>query len=82
MVSRNGKLRINANGEVVREGNEGTTTTATSTSSVLSSSSTPMTSHNMDVFGFNLDIRQLIVGVCVIFLMVGTGGGKQPQPFL
>ena len=36
----------------------------------------------MDVFGFNLDIRQLIVGVCVIFLMVGTGGGKQPQPFL
>lgn len=65
------KTRINANGEVVRVGdnNEGSSSEA-STTPLLQSGNT------LDVFGFNLDMRQFLITLGILSLMIGLRGSK------
>lgn len=61
--------KINSSGEVV-EGD--------SSSDSLSSSGTPLLSggHHIDVFGFNLDVRQFLITLALAYLMLGQQGSK------
>mmetsp|Transcript_30580 Transcript_30580/g.46634 ORF Transcript_30580/g.46634 Transcript_30580/m.46634 type:complete len:123 (+) Transcript_30580:144-512(+) len=62
--SRGKKTTINANGDVVVPG----VTNNDNTTLHLNSS------NNLDVFGFNLSLRQLLIGLAILALMVGPRG--------
>jgi hypothetical protein len=62
---------INADGELVEVGSNDTTTTASS----------PLVSNSgmIDVFGFNLEWRQLLISIVLASLLLGIQGGKLPM---
>jgi hypothetical protein len=57
--------KISASGDVVDD---------SSSSESLSSGG-----HHVDVFGFNLDVRQLLVTLALVYLMLGPQGSKLVQ---
>ena len=66
------KTRINADGEVVRASDD----ELTSSSTVLRSGNT------LDVFGFNLEWRQLLIVLGVLSLMIGLQGSEYTRNFV
>ena len=76
-------VKINAKGELVREGESETTTATTRTTSAsdtplpmsVSPRSTLASSRRLDVFGFNLEPRQALLVLCLIYFMSGFTGG-------
>lgn len=58
------KTKINADGEVVRVGDD------ESSSSVLTSGNT------LDIFGFNLEWRQFLIVLGVLSFMIGLRGSE------